>query len=62
MALNSVVLPAPFGPTSVVTMPARSANDTSSTAFRPPNVLLMLSAWNRISPVMAHPVCGPPTP
>ena len=44
MALNSVVLPAPFGPTSVVTMPARSANDTSFTAFSPPKVLLMLSA------------------
>ena len=48
--LNSVVLPAPFGPTSVVMMPARSANETSSTAFNPPKVLATPVACSRISP------------
>ena len=35
--LNSVDLPAPLGPISAVTLPAASANDTSSTARTPPN-------------------------
>src|SRR5262245_41952745 len=33
---NSVVLPAPFGPISPVMRPAAAANDTWSSATRPP--------------------------
>src|SRR5262245_37007504 len=39
-----VVLPAPFGPTSAKISPARTSNDTSSTATRGPNVLVSESA------------------
>jgi hypothetical protein len=34
--LSAVVLPAPFGPRKPVTAPARTANDSSSTAFTGP--------------------------
>src|SRR5690606_33415559 len=37
--LNRVVLPAPFGPISPVTVPAPTANETSSTARTPPKRL-----------------------
>ena len=35
--LNSVVLPAPFGPMTAVTEPGAIVNDTSSSAVSPPN-------------------------
>src|SRR3989442_3675834 len=35
--LKNVVLPAPFGPMSARISPAGSANETSSTAWTPPN-------------------------
>ena len=38
MALNSVVLPAPFDPIKPVTAPASISNETPSTALTPPNV------------------------
>jgi hypothetical protein len=37
MKLNSVVLPAPFGPIKATTSPALTAIDTSETARKPPN-------------------------
>src|SRR5271157_850300 len=37
MALNSVVLPAPFGPISAQISPAPTRSETSFTAIRPPN-------------------------
>src|SRR5579864_6876794 len=36
--LNSVVLPAPFGPISPTISPSRTANETPSTARSPPKV------------------------
>ena len=36
MALNSVVLPAPFGPMRAVMLPSLTSMETSLTAFRPP--------------------------
>jgi hypothetical protein len=39
-----VVLPAPFGPTSAKISPARTSNDTPSTAMRGPNVFVSESA------------------
>ena len=44
-----VVLPAPFGPTSAKISPARTSNDTCSTAMRGPNVLLSDSASSTVS-------------
>src|SRR4030042_1023981 len=40
--LNSVVLPAPFGPMRALMAPCGTSKDTLSTALRPPNRLLML--------------------
>src|SRR5580692_4577757 len=39
MQLNSVVLPAPFGPTSPTLSPASTSKQTLSTAVMPPNTL-----------------------
>ena len=36
MTLNSVVLPAPLGPISPVTMPGSARSDTSESAATPP--------------------------
>ena len=41
--LNTVVLPAPFGPISAVRVPRRTAKDKSSMTLRPPKRLLTQS-------------------
>src|SRR3972149_4517397 len=38
MALNAVVLPAPFGPMTLVIVPGRTANETPPSALTPPNL------------------------
>src|SRR5215216_1215771 len=43
MQLNTVVLPAPFGPISAVMSPRRAVNDTSLTAISPPNRMVRCS-------------------
>src|SRR6516164_8005592 len=43
MQLNTVVLPAPFGPISAVISPRRAANEKSLTATRPPKRMLRCS-------------------
>jgi len=45
MELNSVVLPAPFGPMSANTSPRFTSKDTSSTATRPPNRFVTCSIF-----------------
>src|SRR5271170_4169257 len=42
--LNTVVLPAPFGPISAVIDPSSILNDAASTAVTPPNDLLIASS------------------
>src|SRR5271170_6734166 len=44
--LNSVVLPAPFGPINAVRLPSGTSNETSETAVSPPNRLLTLTIFN----------------
>src|SRR5690606_7531538 len=48
MALNSVDLPAPFGPIRPSICPWFKANETSLTATSPPNCTLMLSALSTV--------------
>src|SRR5436305_13336400 len=43
MQLNTVVLPAPFGPISAVMSPRRASKDRSSTAVRPPKRMVKCS-------------------
>jgi len=49
--LNTVVLPAPFGPISAWIEPRRIARSTSRTAAKPPNSLLRLRASRMKSPI-----------
>src|SRR5258705_8602735 len=42
ITLNSVVLPAPFGPMTLTTRPGGTARETSSSAVRPPKRTLTL--------------------
>src|SRR5438067_11606753 len=53
MTLNSVVLPAPFGPMSPVTQPSSTPTETLSSTRLPPNWTLMSSANRRVN---AHPL------
>src|SRR5712691_10251605 len=46
MRLNSVVLPAPFGPMRARRSPGRTASDTSPTACSPPKYLETPSSWS----------------
>ena len=47
IALNSVVLPAPFGPMTAVIEPRITSTETSLTAVRPPK--RMVTRWTEIS-------------
>ena len=49
MQLNSVVLPAPFGPMTAVISPRRAAKDTASTAVSPPKRIVRLLDVQRSS-------------
>ena len=46
---NSVVLPAPLGPTSALMLPAGTARLTSCTAFRPPKLMDSACACSSMS-------------
>src|SRR3989442_10592480 len=62
MALNAVVLPAPFGPMTLVIDPGRTANDTPSRAVPPPK-LTARSLTERVigaGPVSPEPIGGGP--
>src|SRR5207237_8573605 len=48
--LNAVVLPAPLGPIMDTIAPFSTLNDTSLTARRPPNTLVMLTSSSRGAP------------
>src|SRR5437764_10004400 len=54
MTLNSVVLPAPFGPMMPSSSPACTASVTLRTAVRPPNRLVTLSSCS-IGPAHTEP-------
>ncbi len=54
MTLNSVVLPAPFGPMRPVTIPASATKSTASSASRPPKLTLT----SAISSVLIAPSSG----
>src|SRR6185437_15639582 len=55
-AANKVVLPAPFGPIRATISPAWTSRETPSTAFRPPNDLLMpLTSSMAPSSMAIHP-------
>src|SRR6185436_223863 len=43
MTLNTVVLPAPFGPISPTSSPFRIERSRSQTAFKPPNCMVTFS-------------------
>src|SRR6185369_1121236 len=53
MQLNTVVLPAPFGPISAVISPCRASNERSSTATSPPKRMVRCSTRSNVSPVSA---------
>src|SRR5271170_3869451 len=53
--LNSVVLPAPFGPINAVRLPSGTSNETSETAVSPPNRLLTLTIFNAAVLIGGHP-------
>ncbi len=48
-----MLLPAPFGPISAVSEPARTLNVTSATACTPPNDLVTFVDGERVLPVHA---------
>ena len=58
MQLNSVVLPAPFGPISARRSPLATASEASSTARRPPNTFESRST--RIAGSLMRPLRGFP--
>src|ERR1043166_7917252 len=60
MQLNSVVLPAPFGPMSPTISPGSMASDTSRFASRPPKRLVAASTLSRAA--MALSKAQPPGP
>jgi hypothetical protein len=55
MQLNTVVLPAPFGPISAVISPWFAVNETSFTAVRPPNRMVRCSTRNSAAVIRAPP-------
>src|SRR6478672_9172035 len=57
MMLSIEVLPAPFGPIMARISPLRISNDTSLTAFTPPNDSETLSTARSTSPTA---ISGPP--
>src|SRR3990172_7142396 len=70
MALNAVVLPAPFGPITLVIVPGRTANETPPRALTPPNLTARSFTASppaaSIIPLLASPVerprLAPPPP
>src|SRR5437867_10535439 len=54
MALSSVVLPAPFGPTIVTNSPSPTSRETSASAWSPPYETLRLSTLNTAEPALAQ--------
>ena len=56
--LNSVVLPAPFGPMSAVISPSRTSMLTSFTALRPPNWTVTFSTRSRTLSFAGSAVCA----
>src|SRR5438046_477223 len=54
MALNRVVLPAPFGPTMATNSPALTSMETSLNADRPPYFTLVLSRLSIRHPFVAE--------
>jgi len=53
MQLNTVVLPAPFGPISAVMAPRLTSNDRSSMATRPPKRMVKCSTRSTVSSATA---------
>src|ERR1700751_3150921 len=49
MQLNTVVLPAPFGPISAVIVPCATSNERLSTATSPPKPMVKCSTRSRVS-------------
>src|SRR5215469_7465332 len=49
MQLNTVVLPAPFGPINAVILPLPTSKDRSSTATRPPKRMVKCSTRSSVS-------------
>ena len=49
ITLKNVVLPAPFGPIRLTTELGGMVNETSLTAIRPPNLMVMWSAYRTLS-------------
>src|SRR3954470_15973364 len=49
MQLNTVVLPAPFGPISAVMVPRATSKERSSTATSPPKRMVRCSTRSRVS-------------
>ena len=54
IVLNAVVLPAPFGPITLVMVPGRTSKETPSSAATPPN----LTATSRTASIRS--ADGPP--
>src|SRR5262249_21795408 len=54
MALRSVVLPAPFGPTMVMNSPSRTSSDRPSIAWSPPYATLSPEIFNMTTPALAE--------
>jgi hypothetical protein len=56
MHANSVVLPAPLGPISATMRPSSTFSDASSTALRPPKILVRPCTCN-IGALIGHSLC-----
>src|SRR5437773_9717551 len=54
MALSSVVLPAPFGPTMVTNSPSPTSRETSASAWSPPYETLRFETLNTAEPALAQ--------
>lgn len=52
--VETVVLPAPFGPMSDTISPLFTSSDRSLTAITPPNCMVMFSNFNTFSLMVAH--------
>jgi hypothetical protein len=53
--LNTVVLPAPFGPISAVTLRRLAVNDSALTATMPPKRMVRQSTDRMVSPFIRAP-------
>src|SRR5215468_5621588 len=58
MALNSEVLPAPFGPMTAVIDPFATSRSTAFTAVSPRNRRVSLSTWRSAGPGAPTPAAG----